>query len=105
MLKDESQRQKYYLADWSETHLFFQELSELNGNSKPGPTYFSAYLARGTNDLEGDINTEDLIIVGSIVRLTAQTRRGSRGSGGGENFVLATIRKEEGLSSHYILAG
>ena len=60
------------------THLLFKEMSELNDNSKSGSAYFSVHLARGNNDLEGDIYTDDVIVVGSIVRLTAQTRSGSR---------------------------
>ena len=83
-----------------------QEFKE-NDSANGGPTHFSAFLARGKNDLDGDIDTNELIVVGSIVRLTAR-KKGSRGSGksgGGENFVLATIRKDEGLSSKYILAG
>ena len=106
---DENCTEKYFLADWSDSYFFFQETNEFeaNVNSIPGPTYYSAFLARGKNDLDGDIDTNELILVGSIVRLIAG-KRGSRGSGksgGGDNFVLATIRKDEGLSSKNILAG
>ena len=50
------------------THLLFKEMSELKDISKSGSTYFSVHLARGNNDLEGDIYTDDVIVVGSIVR-------------------------------------
>jgi hypothetical protein len=64
-----------------------------------------AFLARGKNDLDGDIDNNELIVVGSIVRRTSG-KKGSRESGksgGGENFVLATLGKDEGLSSKNIL--